>query len=468
MRTVRQQLWQVAAAAAVGLGTWGGSAGVSWGADPPAEHAASPASPASPAPATQPVKPKPISEQVNRGLAWLAKYQQPDGGWSQGEKSLAEYRQGEVGDKSDVADTCMAALAFMRAGNTPTAGGYAKNVAGAVDFVCAQVERSPQEGLLITDIKTTRIQTKLGQYIDTFAAALFLAELKDITPEPALHKRVVAALDKVMDKVEKNQKQDGRWVDAHDGWASALCQSLATKAVNEAAQRGANVSPQVVQRAQQFASNQFDAKSGVVDGSGSANVELYARAGNLAAFQDSANTNAGRVHGLDERSQEARQQLQQAQQTLKLAETQPSAVKPEQVAAANASAERAQQDLKDVDGQIADINVNAENLARAQHEVVQRLDDKRFQAGFGSNGGEEFLSYMNIGESLVLKGGDEFARWDQGMTTNLNTIQNEDGSWSGQHCITGRTFCTAAALMVLTVDRSAHDPAAAARLQSGK
>jgi len=33
-------------------------------------------------------------------------------------------------------------------------------------------------------------------------------------------------------------------------------------------------------------------------------------------------------------------------------------------------------------------------------------------------------------------------------------VQNADGSWSGHHCITGRTFCTAAALNVLTIDRS--------------
>ena len=36
----------------------------------------------------------------------------------------------------------------------------------------------------------------------------------------------------------------------------------------------------------------------------------------------------------------------------------------------------------------------------AQAALLGRLDDAQFVAGFGSNGGEEFLSYMNIGESL--------------------------------------------------------------------
>ena len=47
-----------------------------------------------------------------------------------------------------------------------------------------------------------------------------------------------------------------------------------------------------------------------------------------------------------------------------------------------------------------------------------------------------------------------FRKWDRSMTQNLSQVQNGDGSWSGHHCITGRTFCTAAALMVLTVDRA--------------
>ncbi len=40
------------------------------------------------------------------------------------------------------------------------------------------------------------------------------------------------------------------------------------------------------------------------------------------------------------------------------------------------------------------------------------------------------------------------------MAANLDRVQNEDGSWSGQHCITGRTFCTAAALLTLMADRA--------------
>lgn len=59
---------------------------------------------------------------------------------------------------------------------------------------------------------------------------------------------------------------------------------------------------------------------------------------------------------------------------------------------------------------------------------------------------------MSIGESLVLEGGDAWKAWDKSISDNLYRVQNRDGSWTGHHCITGRTFCTAAALLVLMVD----------------
>ena len=77
-----------------------------------------------------------------------------------------------------------------------------------------------------------------------------------------------------------------------------------------------------------------------------------------------------------------------------------------------------------------------------------------FRSDADPNGGEEFLSYMNIGEALVVKGGKEWQAWDKSMTDNLTRIQDKDGSWSGHHCITGKTFCTATALLVLMADRA--------------
>ena len=82
------------------------------------------------------------------------------------------------------------------------------------------------------------------------------------------------------------------------------------------------------------------------------------------------------------------------------------------------------------------------------------LDSKQFQAGFGSMGGEEFISYMNISDSLIRTGGDTWKKWNADIVERLSKLQNADGSWAGHHCITGRVACTAAAILTLTTERT--------------
>ena len=365
------------------------------------------------------VKSKALSENVKKGLAWLAKTQQKSGGWAQGEESEAMgHSLDNVRDKPNVADTCMAAMALIRTGSTPSKGQYAANVRAAVNFVCAQVEEADKDSLWVTDVKGTRVQSKLGQYIDTFMASMLLTEIKGQFPDRKGDARVKAALEKVVKKMEKNQRDDGTW--GNQGWAPVLAQSMASKAINKAAQRGIKVNEQTRERAENYARGQFDKSSGKFKGEGSAGVALYSAGGNLAAIQDSVTTN---------------NQLE-------------ADLKKEAKSAPTAAERKAAGDKL---RRFADAKVD---LAGAQSSIIGRMDDKEFISGFGSNGGEEFLSYMNIGESLVVKGGKEWQSWDRSITENLNRIQNKDGTWTGHHCITGRTFCTAAALMVLTTDRA--------------
>jgi hypothetical protein len=374
------------------------------------------------------VEPKPLSEQVKKGLAWLVRTQHDNGGWSQGEESQQMGQSlAHLKDKPNVADTCVATLALMRAGSTPSTGPHADNVRRGIEFICCEIEESDKESLYVTSVRGTRVQTKLGPYIDTFLASMVLAEAKGHLPDSESNQRVAAALDKVLSKIERNQKEDGTW--DNTGWAPALSQSMASKGLNRAAQGGAMVSPEVRARAEQQAVGQFDKDGKKFKAEGSAGVDLYASAASLGAMQDSVNTNA-----------------QLETEVRKKAETSADAKEREE----------AQRTLQRFDEA-------RQSQAAAQQAVVEKLSDQKFIQGFGSNGGEEFLSYMNISESLVVKGGEEWEEWDAAMTRNLNHVQNEDGSWTGHHCITGRTFCTAAALLVLTADRAPVPVAAKVR-----
>jgi hypothetical protein len=386
------------------------------------------------------VDPKPLSANVKKGLAWLAEHQLPNGGWGQGEES-AQMRGSSVDrlrDQANVADTCIAALALIRAGNTPIDGLYKDAVARAVRYVVGQIEESDAQSLAVSTVRGTRVQGKLGPNIDTFLASMLLAEVKGKMPA-AESERTSLALDKVLDKIKRNQKEDGSFEGG--GWAPILAQAMCGKGINRARQAGAQVSGKMLARAQDGAAMAFaapaaeaSAKSAASAGgygaasfglrraapASAAGVELYDRAANLGVLQDTINTQRAQEPALRRKAVEAKDVKER----------------------------------EEAKNELSRFGESERVYRSAQQSVIARLDDKQFVSGFGSNGGEEFLSYMNISESLVVKGGPEWKQWDDSMTSNLNRIQNDDGTWTGHHCITGRTFCTSSALLVLLADRT--------------
>ena len=73
-------------------------------------------------------------------------------------------------------------------------------------------------------------------------------------------------------------------------------------------------------------------------------------------------------------------------------------------------------------------------------------------SGFGNNGGEEFLSFLQTGESMIIAKDNGWRNWYGATTDRLLAIQNTDGSWQGHHCITSPVFCTATSLLILSIN----------------
>lgn len=76
---------------------------------------------------------------------------------------------------------------------------------------------------------------------------------------------------------------------------------------------------------------------------------------------------------------------------------------------------------------------------------VARNDDRPFVYA----GGEEYLAFFLTTECLLQEPRESWRGWYPVVRDKLIRVQNGDGSWSGHHCITSRTFCTAAALLTL-------------------
>jgi hypothetical protein len=386
-------------------------------------------------------KAKELSENAKKGLTWIAKRQTESGGWAQGEES-AQMGNGmdALKDKPNVADTCMALFALVRSGSTPKEGDYAAHIRKGVDFVCAEVEASDKDGLYVTSVHGTRVQSKIGTYIDTFLAATVLADVKDKMPDEKSNKRVSDALDKVMSKMEKNQKADGTW--ENKGWAPTIAQGMAGRAMYSAKRSGAVVSDAALDRTE-TANAEQGAGLGVYGvgagggGSGSGGLKAPAREARAKVMSESAGVElyagASTVNNLMQEALTNRGEKDEVEKKLKEAKT--------------------EGERKEAKDKLEKFAATEKNLAEANTAIVKKMEDQKFASGFGSNGGEEYISHLNIGEALFATGGEDWAKWDKAMTENINKIQNEDGSWTGYHCITGRTFCTSAALLVLTIDR---------------
>lgn len=431
--------------------------------------------------------PKALSKEVKKGLQWLASQQLDNGGWGQGEESAqmrgAAKEKGKLADTANVGDTCAAALTLIRSGSTPSSGAYDVNLRKAVGYVCESIEAANDKDLYVTQTRNTRLQSKLGTYVDTFLAAQMLSEIKGKMADDKANKRVDTCLAKVIKKIESHQKEDGKF--GGQGWAMALNDAIANTALNRAAQAGAVVDPASLEKSRKNAQAlsapaSAEGKGKFGDAEGTAGIELYGAANSVSGQRETDTTYR----------QQIEQQREGVRKVLELAKEQAGDDDAGKDIKARADAvlsrlDNAGDDIKESkaiastvqslttalrdeeykfdEGQLdglagfAEANTNWVdnniNLQVAQKAVVNRLNDDKFVAGFGNNGGEEFLSYTRIGESLFIEGGEAWKTFDKKMTENLTNVQNKDGSWSGHHCITGRTFCTATALSVLMTDR---------------
>lgn len=338
----------------------------------------------------------PVSIAVEKGTKWLVSTQGKDGGWGQDGGETSYVREGERLESSgnDVANTAVAAAALLHSGSTPTNGEYHAALLRAVNFILANVDKSPSEGLEVTTLHGTQIQRKLGPYIDTFLASKLLAELDSNMGDARANAHVRQALEKCVAKIEKNQLKDGSWNIA-GGWAPILGTSLASRSLYMAQQKGVPVSNATMAKV-----DAYTAQSVTVDGAGRGMTGGIGGGGFAAA-------------------------------------------------AAGVPLYKDAQALEQMSRTEADRKKNAKQIG----DMASNLSNDRYVMGFGSFGGEEFFSYLNISDSLHRTGGAAWDKWNGEMKTKLVKLQNEDGSWAGHHCITGRVAVTSAAILTMLVDR---------------
>src|SRR5262249_18595960 len=155
-------------------------------------------------------------------------------------------------------------------------------------------------------------------------------------------------------------------------WAPVLSQALAAKGLNRAASRGFTVSKQALERVEHAA------EAPTIDGN--AGVEVYSTSAKSAGLRDTAARKKAKVDDMKAKKAAADN-----------AHKSPDVPTQAQIDEADKDAKRSIQFADD-----------------QEKGMIQRFQDPRFITGFGSNGGEEFLSYLLISETMVQKGGSEW------------------------------------------------------------
>jgi hypothetical protein len=363
--------------------------------------------------------PENVLRSVDRGLTWIIQAQNENGGWGAGSHG----RQDIVDPHAvhpDPATTAMVSMALLRSGSTLTDGKYANQVKKGLEYLLKATEGSEVNNYNITTLTDTQIQSKLGQNIDVILTAQFLSNVLDHSGHDAvLKRRIQKNLNTCVSKIQRAQDSNGNIAGA--GWAGVLQSSFAANALESAQTKGANVDEQALERSRDAQKNNFDAKTGDVKTEMGAGVMLYSVSG-------SARASAKEARRVEE-------EITKAKKSGSLAQNAPVTME---------NLEKIGFDKDDAMKYSTAYEVYQSAKVQAQREDV--MD------GFGSNGGEEFLSYLQTGESMVIGKDNAWQQWYDNISGRMLKIQNDDGSWNGHHCITSPVFCTATSLLILSIN----------------
>lgn len=363
--------------------------------------------------------PQKVTVSVKSALTFLGRAQHQDGGWGAGSHS----NQGEMNPhavQADPATTAMVAMALLRSGSTLNTGEYSQELNKALEYLLKQVENSGRNTTTITSLTGTQIQTKLGANIDVVLTSQFLTNILDSdVKDEKMKARVKDCLNICVAKIQKAQNTNGSFQGS--GWAGVLQSSFANNALEAAQAQGIAVDTVVLQKSRDFQKGNFDEQTGAVNTDLGAGVVLY-------SVSSSTRASAKEARSVEEKFIKAKKEGKIAE------DAEVSTENLEQIGYGKAEAQK---------------YATSYNVYNAAKTVAQQ---DNVTSGFGNNGGEEFLSFLQTGESMIIGKDLDWKKWYDKTSGTLLGIQNRDGSWNGHHCITSPVFCTATSVLILTVN----------------
>lgn len=366
--------------------------------------------------------PKNIKSALDKSLKWAIKAQHENGGWGAGLGSMQQIRDPHA-VQTDPATTSMLGMALLRTGSTLNSGEHTTALVKATKYLLKEIKETEKEAFITTK-RGTQIQGKLGQNIDAVITAQFLSNL--LTKTEDSHKLVAeikAALDVCVEKIQNTQDEKGRT--AGGSWAGVLQSSMANAALEAAEVNGAKVDQEKLTKAKEYQEQNYDPSTGTSNAADGAGIMLYSMSSSVRASAKNA--------------RKVREEVEEARESNKIA----------------ADAPVTTQTLVDM-GYSEDDAAKMNTSYQVYESAKTEAQTARVMNGFGNNGGEEFISFLQTGESMVVGGDETWKTWYDNVSAKMLAIQNADGSWNGHHCITSPSFCTATCILILSINNDAE------------
>jgi hypothetical protein len=337
---------------------------------------------------------------ARKGIKWLVIHQNPDGGWSE---------QGQGGGTSDLGYTALGGLALLATGSTPSEGTFSPAIGRALEFVSDRLSR---DGALAATREPppttprTQLHNKIGTMADLGISALFLMRAHGGMATESANRKLDRLCKATIAELERAQQDDGSW-NLPTSWAPLHGTAFVGCALHEARARNLPVAGRTLARLERFTLAQV-------------------------AVMDAPPTPAPH--------------LRKGAVVTPRAESEGSSL-------GAAGAGNAGVLLYSVSQGLAELTRTPElrrRHARQIDELVAKSAEKGVLGGFGSMGGEEYIAYALIAESLLRVDGNQARTWHASIVDQLSKLQNADGSWNGHHCITARTPVTGLAILALS------------------
>lgn len=359
--------------------------------------------------------PENAKNAIDKALKWIAAEQLPDGSYYGGFHATQQILK-DPNAKGDPATTALVAIAFYKSGSTPYQGPYKDHLLKAQGFLINAVESSKDQDANITTLTGTQPQIKLGANIDVSLTSQYLSNvLNEYANDSSMYNRIKKCIGKCVSKIQKNQNVNGSFSGA--GWAGVLQSSISNNALESAKSVGVSVDSSVLEKSRNYQKSNYDNSKGQVSAVDGAGITLYAISSTSRASADEA----GKAKALVKKAKKSGK------------------IQSEDITVDNLVASG----LSKTEAMKYEAAYNTNNAAAkiAQQDQVM--------SGFGNNGGEEYYSYLQTGESLYISRSDSWKTWYSNVIGRLVSLQQENGHWQGHHCITSPVFCTATCILIL-------------------